>query len=430
MRVLSALYHEDIEGHIKYLPGILLMDIAVDKRSLLEMASSGEYDLVLISKDLPGSEEIECLIEVLFSEGAKGHRIVYLYGEYDDTCDGFITFLMNQGIYDFHVGEVITSKDIERLILRPSGKDKAYGYFQSRFDNEHFFDYREQNYKGSSRFLNSSILINQGFKQLFKGKGSNRIPFEKLVISIISNQATGKSHTAWNLACCLSGRNYATSLLNIDRGYSANLFFCIDELYYNLLDFTIRNNEHKDILDKCYKRKNLNIITGRLGDEKEIDEGDFVKLLYGIRTRSDITIIDTRTGLSPLTKLSIKSSTYDLIVFDCDIMHFHMNMSMLQEMNDDFVPGKTIALINNTNVKSKSHKFVYNELVNTGIPFKDIAFISSCGFLSSEMMHTGLSPYQTTGDENKEFVSDMDSLLDRLSARQGKDGASTGIFGR
>jgi hypothetical protein len=46
------------------------------------------------------------------------------------------------------------------------------------------------------------------------------------------------------------------------------------------------------------------------------------------------------------------------------------------------------------------------------------------------MMHTGLSPYQTTGDENKEFVSDMDSLLDRLSARQGKDGASTGIFGR
>jgi cellulose biosynthesis protein BcsQ len=337
---------------------------------------------------------------------------------------------MNQGIYDFHVGEVITSKDIERLILRPSGKDKAYGYFQSRFDNEHFFDYREQNYKENRRFLNSSILINKGFKQLFKGKVSNRTPFEKLVISIISNQATGKSHTAWNLACCLSGRKYATSLLNIDRGYSANLFFCIDELYYNLLDFTIRNNEHKNILDKCYKRKDLNIITGRLGDEKEIDEGDFVKLLYGIRTRSDITIIDTRTGLSPLTKLSIKSSTYDLMVFDCDIMHFHMNMSMLEEMNDDFVPGKTIALINNTNVKSKSHKFVYNELVNTGIPFKDIAFISSCGFLSSEMMHTGLSPYQTTGDENKEFVSDMDSLLDRLSARQGKDGASTGIFGR
>lgn len=417
MQVLSALNHEDIEEYIKYLPGVLLLDIAVDKRSLMEMAGSAAYDLVLVSKELPGSEKIEHLIEVLSTEGLKGQRIIYLYGEYDESCDGFTRFLINQGIYDFHVGEAITSKDIERLIFRPSGKDKAFGYFQSRFDNEHYFDYCEQNYKGNSRFFNGSILINQGLKQLFKGRSIKRIPFEKLVISIISNQATGKSHTAWNLACCLSGHKYSTSLLNIDRGYSANLFFDIDELYYNLLDFTIRNNEHKNILDSCCKRKNLNIITGKLGDEKEIDDHDFMDLLYSIRTKSDITIIDTRTGLSALTRLSIKSSTYDLMVFDCDIMHFHMNMCMLEGLKNDFVPEKTIAVINNTNVKSSSHKFIFNELVSTGIPFKDIAFISSCGFLSSEMMHTGLSPYHTAGEENKNFVCDMDSLLDRLSTR-------------
>ena len=181
-----------------------------------------------------------------------------------------------------------------------------------------------------------------------------------------------------------------------------------------LLDFTIQNNMHKDILDNCYKRKNLSVITGKLGDEEEISSEDFMKLLYCIRTKSDITIIDTRTGLSELTRLSIQNSMYDLLVFDCDIMHFHMNMRMLEELKDDFVPQKTIAVINNTNIRSSSHKFIYNELAGSGIPFKDMAFISSCGFISYEMMHTGLTPCQAAADKNKGFLGDMDRLLVKL----------------
>jgi len=111
-------------------------------------------------------------------------------------------------------------------------------------------------------------------------------------------------------------------------------------------------------------------------------------------------------------------------------MHFHMNMNMLEELKEDFAPEKTIAVINNTNVKSSSHKFIYNELINTGIPFKDIAIISSCGLLSSEVMHTGLSPYQAAGAENKDFAHDMDSLINRLSTRPGKNGSAAGRFGK
>lgn len=429
MRILSAINHEAIEEYIKRLPGIVLVDIAEDKRSLLEAAGLAEYDLVIVSKELSGSEGIEYLIEVLSSKATKIQRVACLYGEYDSSCDSFTRFLINQGVYDFHVGDSITSREIERLIFRPADKDKAFTYFQNRYDNDHYFTCSESNTKGNSRFFNTPAMLNQGLKRLFR-RSISRIPYEKLVISIISNQATGKSHTAWNLASCLSGRKYATSLLNIDRGYSANLFFGIDEIYYNLLDFTIRNNEHKNILDSCFKRKNLNIITGRLGEERDIDVDDFMKLLYGIRTKSDITIIDTRTGVSDLTRLSIKSSTYDLMVFDCDIMHFHMNMSMLEGLEDEFVPEKTIAVINNTNVKSQSHKFIYNELVSTGIPFKDIAFISSCGFFSNEMMNTGLSPYSFAGEGTKEFSSDIDILLDKLSARPDSDGFISGILGR
>ncbi len=413
MRLLSALYHEGIEEYIESIPGIEVLDVVGNKRSLLDSLSKDKYDLVLISKSLPGNEEADLLIEMLASEEFKGPRTAYLYGEYDGYCDDFIKFLINHGIYDFHVGDEITSKDIERLIFKPASKERALYYFRSHYDNEMNVHYPEQKNKRNKRFFEGSPLFNSGFGSLFS-KNHKKNPKEKLIISIISNQATGKSHTAWNLGYCFSKLGYTTSLFNTDRGYSANLFFDIDEVYYNLLDFTLQNNMHKDILDNCYSRKKLRVVTGKLGDEEEISSEDFLKLLYCIRTKSDITIIDTRTGISELTKLSIQNSMYDLLVFDCDIMHFHMNMRMLEELKDDFVPEKTIAVINNTNIRSSSHKFIYNELTSSGIPFKDMAFISNCGFISYEVMHTGLTPYQAAADRNKGFLGDMDSLLDKL----------------
>ena len=413
MKLLSAINYEDIEDYLRYLTGIKTLDIVKDKKSLLDAADSGKYDLVLLSGELHGSGEIKYLIEVLSSEKYKSQRIVFLYGEYDGICDDFIRFLISHNIFDFYVGEEITSKAIEQLIFMPAGKEKALGYYKSHFDNQQYFNHEEIIQKQSKGFFKGN-LPNKPWFGLNINRYANRTTPGKLVISIISNQATGKSHTAWNLGYCFSKRGNITSLINIDRGYSANLFYDIDEIYYDLLDFIIKNNKQKDIFENCCKKKNLNIITGKLGCEREISSDDYIKLLYCIRTKSDITIIDTRTGLSELTRISIKNSVYDLMIFDCDIMHFHMNMNMLRELGDDFVPEKTIAVINNTDVRSSAHKFIYNELINSCIPFKDMAFIGNCGFLGYEAMHTGFTPYQTAGDDYKGFACDMDNLLEKL----------------
>ncbi|MGE5630306.1 MAG: hypothetical protein ACM3TR_04320, partial [Caulobacteraceae bacterium] len=361
MRVLLALNHEEIEEFISYLPGIEILAIIKDKHSLLEFFKTNGCDLVILENELPGSESMEEVIALLVSDKSRIQRIVYLYGEYDENCDAFIQFLRENGINDCFIGTEITSRDIERLIYNPAGMKNLY---EGNEDGHRlpFLRFKSSSYKKESR-------------KVVKAQG-------KSVISIISNNATGKSHTAWNLGYCFSKRGYDTSIFNIDRGYSANLYWHIDEIYYELLNYAIAKNKHKKILEDCFRIKNLNVITGKLGDQNEIKTDDFAKLLYNIRTQSDITLIDTKTGLSENTKHAIKNSTYDLLVFDCDIMHYHMNMVMVENLRDEFVPEKTIAIINNTNIKSSSHKFIYNEIKSTGLPFKDILPISSCGLIS------------------------------------------------
>ena len=419
MKVLAAIDHKDIEGYISCLPGISSLDVVRDKRELMERSASLDYDLLLLSRKLPGNEDMEKLIEALTGKNVCIRRYAFLYGEADDYCDDFVRLLISLGVYDFHVGDEVTSKDIERLVFRPGSRNTALGYLSSGYNDQAYFN---------SPPLYKAGAFSKGLKQLF-GRGEIRRPvFSNLVISIISGHTTGKSHTAWNLACCLSGHRYATSLLNIDRGYSANNYFNIDEIYYDLLDFTIRNNSHKGILENCCKRKSLNLISGRLGDENEITEDDFIKLLYSIRTKSDVTIIDTRTGLSPLARQSVRNSAFDLVIFDCDLLHFHMTMKMLEELRDDFIPEKAIAVINNTDIRSKAHKLIYNRLVDTVIPFRDITFISSCGLSGNEAVLQGSSPYNTAAEGSKEFRNDIDRLVDKLSGRNGREGHIAGRY--
>lgn len=387
MKVLLAVNHDEIEEYVSGLAGINIISVVKDRKSLLSSAAACDYEVAIIANELEGNEDMRDIIRVLAAKKSPAQRIVFFYGEWDEDCDDFTRLLSSSGIRDYFIGAEVTSKIIEGLIFNCSSEEQRNVPSNKNRD------------KG-----------NRKYRESIKSVG-------KAVITIISNHATGKSHTAWNLGYCFSKLGYGTSIFNVDRGYSANLYWDIDEIYYDLLSFSINHNRYKDIPESCFRIKNLSIITGRLGDEEEISTEDFMKILYTIRTKSDITIIDTRTGLSEITKQAIRNSTYDLLVFDSDIMHYHMNMLMIEKLKEEFVPEKTIAVINNTNIKTSSHKFIYNELKSTGLPFKDIIPISACGYLSSEVMHTNKTPYQLRDERVKDFVKDMDSLLERLNAK-------------
>lgn len=398
MRVLLAVNHEGIEEYISFLPGIDIVNTLKDKTSLLDYAGRDIYELAVIANELSGSENMRDIMGAFTANKSLAQRIIFLYGEYDGECDDFINYLKSRGVYDIFVGTEITSDTIKKLIFSPSKNECPYICREQRTGKEE--------------------------RRYFK----NVNPVGKSVIAVLSNQATGKSHTAWNLGYCFSKLGCSTSILNLDRGYSANLYWGIDEIYHDLLSFTITYENHREILKNCFKIKNLNIITGRLGDETEICADDFIKILYNVRTKSEVTIIDTRTGISDVTRQAIRNSSLDLLIFDCDIMHYHMNMLMIDNLKDDFIPEKTIAVINNTNIKSPSHKFIYNELVGTGLAFKDILPISSCGQLSYEMMHTKRTPYQADDERRRDFARDMDNLLNAMTLRIVRDRKLAGIF--
>jgi len=390
MRVLLAVNHEEIEDYVASISGVEIVGIVRKRSFLLQEALNCDYQLAVVAGELEGDESMEELMAILLSHKTAVQRVAYLYGQYDENCDAFIKLLESQGIDDYYVGAEVPSNIIDSLILQPLADKGQHLHIMSRG-------------------------IRKKKQDPFKIK-----PFGKIVISLISNQSTGKSHTAWNLGYCFSELGCTTGIINIDRGYTANLYWHIDELYYDLMRMYIAQGRHKDIAENCWKLKKLNIITGRLGDENEINQEDFLKILYGVRTRFDITIIDTRTGLSDTTSQAIKNSTYDLLVFDCDIMHYHMNMLMIDRLKDEFIPEKTIAVINNTDIRSARHKLIYNELIGTGLNFKDILPISTCGLISCEAMHTNKVPYQIKNSGLKNFRSDIDNLVMSLSGKSKK----------
>jgi cellulose biosynthesis protein BcsQ len=224
------------------------------------------------------------------------------------------------------------------------------------------------------------------------------------------------------MASELSDRGYKTTLISLDRGNSANIYFGIPDMYYDLLDYMIAEDNYRGIIDNCFKKGALNIITGRLGNETPIKTVDFMKLFNFARSKSNIVIIDTWTGLNEITLQAISNSNIDFLVFDSDLMHFHLNKQIIEQLDSDFIAEKTYAIINNCNTLSESYKYIYKQISKLKKGFKNIMPLSSCGSLGCDLMHTGRTPYNTTSDYNSSFKKDMDDILKALNTRSSKYG--------
>lgn len=394
LKVVLAVDHDEIEAYVADRMHISEITVIKSKSELINQLKNNNTDIVILAHDLPGEEDMTEIIKQLVAMKTAKCRIVYIYGEDDHESAAYVRFLYTNGIYDVLVGNEISSLDIDRALYGPS-RDKLRQWGADRKQNSLFLQRLIKIFKEKSNERNSRFSI-KGMK--------------KPVITLISNHATGKTHTAWNLIYCISKKGCISSLINIDRGYSANYCFGIEDMYHELLEYVICRNEHHSIMDKCYKNRKLNIISGRSGDTNGIKQEDFEKLLYHIRARSDITLVDTYTGAGETTKSAIKHSNMDLMIFDNNLHHYALNLKMMDELKENFIPEKTIAVINNTDIRSQSFKWIYHDLEKRAIPFIDICAVSSFGLNSCDMALQNVVPYEAATKMNNRFAEDMDRL--------------------
>ena len=361
-----------------------ISDVAESAEELYELLNYSKADTLVLSKYLIGYENPRILIERIKTTRPE-LRIIYLYGDEDSDTELFIKYLESKNIIDYHVGNNVSSIDLNRLLFRNREEKRT--------------------------------VIKNLFKKNIKTLWVKEL--DTAVISIYSNCSNGKSHLAWNLSTAFAHRGYKTALFNIDRGYSANLYFGIEDIYFDLLDYLIEQGEHKNILDSCFKKGNLHVISGNLGNDNIISTEDFLKLFYFIRSKCDILIIDTYTGLKDTTTLAINNSNIDFLVFDSDLMHFHMNKLMIEKLGSTLIEEKTYAIINDCSSTSGSYNYIYKQINKLNTKFKGVLPLSTCGSLGCDLMYTGKTPYEA--DLKSSFSLDINNILSAINARNRRD---------
>ncbi|MEG2983589.1 MAG: hypothetical protein RR835_02735 [Peptostreptococcaceae bacterium] len=233
-------------------------------------------------------------------------------------------------------------------------------------------------------------------------------------ITIISNATTGKSFLTWNMAHCFSQNEYLTTVINLDRGYSANSYFGIDESLDSALEGIEEEKDFKSVFEKAYLvEPNLRVVTNKICSDKEVPKDNILKLISSSGASSDVTIIDTKSKVDETLKMIINYSNIVIIVFDLDYMHYKLNLQMLEELKEDLNLDKTIAVINNTfdgcKEKDKIYKFIKE------LKFKDIITVRNAGSEAYDTIYTQTCPYFTLEDKN--FKDDIDTLMETLSAK-------------
>lgn len=248
-------------------------------------------------------------------------------------------------------------------------------------------------------------------------------------IAVMSNCSNGKSFVAWNVAHGFANRGYNTSVINLDRGYSANIYYSIDKEEDRALKNVSKLKNFNKVLDKAYYvNENLRIFTNELCSGEELNNEEFLKILNLVQADSQVTIIDCKSELNDLLKTAISYSSSILFIFDNDNMHYNLNKKMLKEIDDVFNPQKTIVVLNNVFPESMEIKNTIRFIKDLKLNFKDIVTIKNCGATATDMMFTDTCPYITS--KNEEFKSDMDELMNSLKAKGKKRTLFQKLFGK
>jgi Mrp family chromosome partitioning ATPase len=242
---------------------------------------------------------------------------------------------------------------------------------------------------------------------------------ENGVVTIFSDASTGKSMLAWILSQSFLSRNYTVTLINIDKKNSANYYFDIGEEYKGVLNKFLKSNNFNGILNECYSPvEGLYIVTGNPNEQINISQESFVKLVDTVRNKTNIVILDCDTLDNQITKSALAQSSINIAVFDTNPYHFKVNKKSMELLiTDDILnPAKTILLINNADLQSRSYSFVRKQLMLLNSGFKNVSTLRTLKNMNDIL----LSGEDILGNEEVDsaFREDINTIMEVMKSRQ------------
>lgn len=396
-KVFLSLGSKKLEDNIKNFKGIEIIDSERDLDSLKELIKYVDnIDFLVINRLLDNGTEK--LLDISRVAQKKNIRIVLLMDDmtsFEEKC--LMSSLISLGVYAFILITDINEKEFRDII--------------DNYPQQFNFDILSE-----PKVIEKEKIIE---KKVEVEKIKEVEIMDNSVISFFSAAPTGKSFLSWNLAHALSEREYETVLINVDKGYSANSFFNIDEDELEV--------ECKPILKEFVLKENLKVYTGPILSEEKISNDEFNELLNSLRINNDIVIVDTNSEVDENTLIALKYSTINVLIFDLDNMHNQFNLNLIDKLNGYINFKKTIAVINNAYRRSKELEYIKEFINKISKDFKDVIIIENAGSKTFDYIHTNTCNYLEDKDK---FGGDFENLLNALKAKKKRKGIIQKIFKR
>ena len=385
MKVLLATHHEQIDalvGKLETEKGIkeladdlkseemldwakplTIIDSALYRERLMDKAKQSRPDVILLYDKLPGTIELEILLEEVRLEvkNARGQdtRIVFLTSL--EQGSPLLRRAVEIGVWDIISGrDILPIEIIKRLYcpanysdvahLRLSSDEKTPVKFIPKYiDNEKKATLPETQKTAVTKIVEKTEYVRVGAVQGSKETVLLWSPFEH-----------GKTFVAVNLAVALAKMGLRISLIDagIPNRNLENFFNPSIEERHSFLNILKERSGTAEILESCFKyKKNLRVFSlpSNLAEIPEITREEFFDFYDKMRRETDIFIIDGGKDLhSPLTSYALTLSTRVFILVTPDISRVKQTKIILNQLQvaginlDKFEPILNIAVKTHT----------------------------------------------------------------------------------
>lgn len=422
IKELEALLNE--EGLSRWAQPLLIVDQAMYRERVIEKAKSAKPDVILLYDKLPGTVDLELILDELRLEVRNGQdrdiRIVFLTSlEQGSTL---LRKAVEIGIWDIVSGNDIRPIEIIKRIYNPANYSDAAHYKLAPDDGTKYKlipKYVEKEKVRQVPVIQEREVIRIVEKKEYVTVGKTKA-FKETVL-VWSPFETGKTLLAVNLATVMANMGFKTALIDTDleKRSLENYFNLKNDERYAFLKALKEKRKCLDMLKSCHVYKNklkLFTLPSGIAEMPEVSVEEFLYLLDAVRGEYDIFIIDGAKDInSYLTRAALTTATRVLLIVTPDLIRTKYIKIKLRELSSEgirlnkFEPVVNFALPGNYPGREEIKEILELEPIGEVPPAFKEAYLSICqGVPAVDVIHHDTGFFKAINNLAKHICGESD----------------------